>query len=109
MPDESTVQEMMKDLIVEEAEVDAYMDEDNAGKEKPSNEDWKNYLLFRYREIKEQYKAYMVAKREAELGKKTEWVAQSRQGFMDNYKSRKIVVRELRKLGEKIEDPFIQG
>lgn len=99
----------LKELVVEEVEVDVYMDEENAGKEKPTDEQWANYLLMRYEAIKQEYFKMMVAKREAELGKHTEWIAQSREGFSSNYKSRKLVVRELRKLGKKIEDPFIQG
>lgn len=110
MPDQSDSMEAeLKDLVVEEVEVDAYMDEENAGKEKPTDEQWNDYLLMRYESIKQQYNALMVAKREAEIGKRVEWIAQTREQFSNNYKSRKLVVRELRKLGKKIEDPFIQG
>ena len=87
--------------------IDAYMDEDNAGAEKPTAEEWKDYLIGRYETIKAQYKGLIVSKREASVGKRHEWENSLNDKFSENYKQRKVVVTELRKAGVKVDDPFV--
>lgn len=96
-----------KEEILEPGDLDSYMDEDNAGAEKPTDDEWKNYLHGRYAQIKEGYKVLLVTKREAAAGKRHEWENSLNDKFSENYKQRKVVVRELRKVGEKIVDPFV--
>lgn len=94
--------------VVEEGAIDAYMDEENAPvAERPTNDEWKAYLEIRYDEIKGAYKALAMHLREAEIGKREDLIPGIRGQFQHNYRNRKTIVRELRKAGVKIEDPFI--
>lgn len=93
---------------IEEGAIDAYMDEENApASERPSAEEWKAYLEIRYDEIKTSYKTLQLHLREAEIGKREDLIPGIRSQFNQNYRNRKIIVRELRKAGVKIEDRFV--
>lgn len=93
---------------IEEGAIDAYMDEETAPADfRPSTDDWKVYLQTRYEEIRLAYKALLMHVREAELGKRDDLLANLRPQFNHNYRSRKLIVRELRKAGEIITDPFV--
>ena len=94
----------------EEVEIDSYMDEENAAAdEKPTEDQWKEYLSARYAQVKQSYGTLLCHLREAQAGKRDEMIPEIRMQFAQNYRNRKVIVRELRRMGEKIEDRFIAG
>jgi hypothetical protein len=94
----------------EELAVESYMDRIKASEEGPSDGDRKEWYQLRYKFIKDQAKRLQLEREEIEATsskKKDEMLANIRAAFTDNYKSRKAIVTELRKLGEKVDDQFI--
>lgn len=91
----------------EEAEVNAYMEAENSGIEAPSEADRRAYLWKRYRETVDLYVALQLQKEEC-VGVKSESLMNSLTAhFRDNYKARRWIVTELRKMGEKVDDKFV--
>lgn len=93
-----------------ELEVEAYMDQLTQSPEAPTTKEQVEYLNARYVYIKDQAKRLQLEKSEIEGSKadsKAQGIATIRAAFAENYKARKYVVTELRRLGEKIEDRFI--
>lgn len=97
--------ELVKDL--EEAELNAYMDSDNAKDQGPTEEDRVAYLTRRHEDVKTEYKLLQLQKEEIEGRKDDALLANLHRAFGSNYKARKFVVQELRKAGEHVVDPFI--
>lgn len=94
----------------EDLAVEAYMDQFLKTSDAPTDEERKARYQLRYKFIKEEAKRLQMDREEIEANssKNKEQMLQSiRAAFTENYKSRKAIVTELRKLGEKIEDPFI--
>lgn len=89
--------------------IESYADEDNAGPEKPTDEFWINYLLSRLEEVKGAYSALLCGLREAKASGRKDQEAKLLSGIHANYINRKTVVTELRKAGEKVDDPFIKA
>jgi hypothetical protein len=99
-----------KDKEPEELAVEAYMDQFTKSPEAPSDEERKTRYLERYKFIKNEAKRLQMDKEEIEATSsknKEQLLQQVRAAFTENYKTRKAVVTELRKLGEKVEDQFI--
>lgn len=96
---------MSDEVKAEEAAVDAYMD----GVSEPSEMERVIYLRRRYVEVGFEYKTLLQIKEEATKTSNQMQLGQVRDGMMANYKARKYVVTELRKLGQKVEDKFITG
>ena len=94
---------------IDPAVIESYADEDNAGTEKPSAEFWVSYLWHRYEEIKGGYTTLLCQLREAKASGRTDIETNTKAGVHANYINRKTVVNELRKAGEKVEDPFIKA
>jgi len=93
-----------KDEVVEPAELNKYMDAECASKDEVLD---KNYLLTRYEQIKSQYDVLHRERDEAEKTANQELKNRVSELFTQNYKARKYIVRELRRMGEKIEDKFV--
>lgn len=85
------------------AELSAYMDEDG----ELSNDRFVAYLRQRYGEIKSEYEVMLCNLREAEGAKREDIRRKLLDTFLQNYRSRKWVVRELRKHGETVEDRHV--
>lgn len=94
---------------VEPGEIDAYMDPEGAGKDGLSDEHRRKLYLTRYDAIREEYRVLMCLRAEFDATKNEEGLANVRRRFETNYKARKFLVRELRLLGEKLEDRFVPG
>jgi hypothetical protein len=92
---------------VEQGEIDAYADSENAGTAGPTGDERQAYLRARYEQIKIEYKSLQLQQEEYKCSKRDELVQKVREAFGHNYAARKYVVRELRKVGEKIEDKFV--
>ena len=92
---------------VEEASIDAYMDEETSNGSGPTKEEYITYLRERLKLICSEYKTFMLHKREALATSRQDILSQLRDGFQKNYAARKWIVRELRSLGETVDDPFI--
>lgn len=99
--------ENVKEEVVEQAEIDAYMDPENANGDGPTNEERKGYLKARYEQVKNDYKALCLQREEFEGQKRADLQGKIQEAFKQNYVARKWFVRELRKAGEKIEDKFV--
>lgn len=95
-----------EEALLEEGQLDAYMDFDPASL---STNERLIYLKKRLAEVNYEYKQLSLAKLEFEKSGKTQALAQIRVGFADNFKSRKYVVTELRAMGETVTDPFIKA
>jgi hypothetical protein len=100
MPDEEKEQGK-----VEEADINAYME--NAGEEAPTDDDRKAQLAKTYQEIHFQYKRLQIQKEQAERMDDTNRLALITEGFRENYLLRKDTVKELRRLGVKVEDKHV--
>lgn len=98
-------EEKEKSSEPEEAEINMYME--SADGEAPSEEQWKEYWKVRYKQVKADYQTLQMQKGENDTVKRKEIEVQLVQAFKNNYKERKNVVIELRRLGEKIEDRFV--
>jgi hypothetical protein len=92
---------------VEQAEIDSYMDVENSGGDGPTSEERLAFLKTRYAQVKEEYKLLQLQREEIEATKKEDLLPRVNQAFSANYKTRKFLVKELRKAGEKVEDRFI--
>lgn len=90
---------------VEEAEINAYMEPDES--ESPSREEQINYYRARYEQVKNEYKLLVLQKGEAEARKNEDILNRITTAFRENYKTRKVVVKELRTLGEPVEDRVV--
>lgn len=71
----------------------------------PNQDEFLVYLEQRYRDVKNEYKLLVMQKREVEATKNEQGKARLPQLFEQNYKQRKWVVGELKKLGKKTGDP----
>ena len=94
----------------EELAVEAYMDQLGGSSEAPTEEERKAYLKRQYEGVKATAKSLQLERAVIERmdGKKREDAMNNMRGaFAENYKFRKIIVTEMRKLGEKVEDQFI--
>jgi hypothetical protein len=94
---------------VEQAVIDAYMDLDQNVKVGPSHEEQVAYLKARLNEVQRDYKILQLQKMELEKTNRQTELVNLQNMFKQNYLSRKYVVKELRKFGETVEDPFIMG
>jgi hypothetical protein len=92
----------------ERLELEAYRDLDNSSPEDAHNKEYVGYLRARYEQVKGDYTTLMCNQREAEGAKNDEMKNRLSTLFTTNYRTRKWLVRELRSLGEKIEDKFIK-
>jgi len=92
---------------LEEAEIDAYMDLEIQDAEAPQPEERLSYLQTRYAQVKNDYKVLQLQKAEAEAKKDENMLNKLRGLFRENFKGRKYTVTELRKLGQKVEDPYV--
>lgn len=99
----------VQDVKVEEGEVDAYMDDERAHDSAPTREEQVQYLKARLNVIKDEYKTFMLHKKEAEGTNRMDILGNLRDGFRKNYAARKWIVRRLREMGETVNDPFIPG
>lgn len=93
-----------------ELEVEAYMDRLKESEDAPKDDERREYYRNRYKFIKDQAKRLQLEREELEATKsknREQVLTQIRQAFTENYQSRKAIVTELRKLGEKIEDSLI--
>lgn len=94
----------------EELEVESYMDQFSKSEDAPSDEDRVKRYQLRYQFVKDEARRLQMEREEIEAGtqkNKDQMLVQIRDAFSANYKTRKTVVTELRKLGQKIEDRFI--
>jgi hypothetical protein len=89
---------------INELELQAYMDLDEY---EIQDEKWKRYLILRYAEVRATFDKLMLNKREAEGMKQEETLNKMAPLFRANYKERKFIVKQLRKLGEKVEDKYV--
>jgi hypothetical protein len=99
-----------KDKEPEELEVEAYMDQFNKSEDAPTDDERKARYHQRYKFIKDEAKRLQMDREEIEAGaskNKEQLLQQVRAAFTENFKSRKAIVTELRRLGEKVEDKFI--
>ena len=94
---------------IDPAVIESYADEDNAGEAKPTLEFWVGYLRYRYEEIKGGHTTLLCKMREAKASGREDIKAEVLNGIHANYINRKTVVNELRKAGEKVDDPFIKA
>lgn len=94
---------------IEQAELDSYMDHGNAAGDAPSIEDKRAYLLARYQAVRQTYKTLLLQKLELEKRGENSILVQIQKAFSENYAARKYCVRELRAIGEKLEDRFVPG
>jgi len=92
-----------KDGAPEEAEINAYMEADYRLPEERQIA----YLKQRHTEIALEYENLKLQKSECEGRKYEDGLRRLQQIFRDNYIARKVVVTELRKLGEPVADPFV--
>lgn len=94
----------------EDLEVQSYMDSIPKSGEAPSDKDRLERYKLRYQFIKDQAKGLQLEREEIEAGKmkdKDQMLLKITAAFADNYRNRKTIVTELRRLGEKIDDTFI--
>jgi len=99
-----------KDKEPEDLAIEAYMDQLTKSVEAPTNDERKARYYQRYEFIKGEAKRLQMDREEIEAGsskQKEQLLSSVRTAFTENYRSRKNIVTELRKLGEKITDPFI--
>lgn len=94
----------------EEAAFNAYMEAVGANGEATTDEKRKVYYQTRYQAIRAAYAELLLQKEEHE-GYKSELrersLAKLTPIFRENYLARVRIVVELRKLGEKVDDPFV--
>jgi len=95
----------MPDQKVEEAEINAYME--NANGEGPNERDRKDYLTARYENVKAQYKFLLLQREEADGRKADDDMNKLTAAFRENYKARRYVVTELRRMGQAVDDKFV--
>jgi hypothetical protein len=98
MPDEN-------DPKLEPGELSRYMDSESD--DGITDEKFADYLRIRYEQILQEYQQLKMQLREAEGAKRDDIKDRLRHVLEQNYKSRKYVVRELRKRGVEIKDQFI--
>ena len=94
----------------EDLAIEAYMDQITQSEDAPTDEERKQRYHIRYQYVKDEAKRLQMEREELEAGtlkNKDAMLLQLREAFSSNYKTRKAVVTELRRLGEKIEDRFI--
>lgn len=100
-----------KEERIEEAAINAYMDGAAANGEALSDEDRKVYFKKRYADVRSSYKYLMLQREETQCYKdkahKDQVMTKLTALFRENYDDRVTVVIELRKLGEKVDDPFV--
>lgn len=89
---------------VEEAEINAYMESEE---ESPSENEIKEYLYNRLREVKEGYKSLKLQKMELEATKNEQGLNQITKLFRNSFVARRFFVTELRRMGETVKDRFI--
>lgn len=96
---------------LEEAAINAYMDGASANGESLNDDERKLYFKKRYSDIRSSYKYLMLQREETQCYKdkthKEQVTAKLTVLFRENYDDRVTVVTELRKLGEKVDDPFV--
>lgn len=89
----------------QEAEINVYMESpDGQG---PKEDDRKAYLKGRHEEVKRDYKILCLQKEEAQGCKREDMLNQLTTAFRNNWKARRYVVVELRRMGEQVEDSFV--
>jgi hypothetical protein len=101
MPEEKKIEERK----IEEAEVNAYME--CADGQKPNENERRDWLRARYMDVIREYKQLLLLKEEVEYRKNDEAMNRLTQSFRENYKTRRWVVTELRKIGDTVEDKFV--
>jgi hypothetical protein len=87
---------------IEQAELDKYMDVECL-----LEDTYLQHLRIRYSEILREYESFLCVQREAIESKREDLQSRMVGLFRNNYKSRKYIVMELRKRGEKVEDKFV--
>ena len=102
----ATEKEVKEKDEVEEAEIDAYMETDDKDSD-PSEAEWTEYLKSRYENVKGNYKLLKLQKMEFEGRKDENSMNRLNPLFAQNYRERKYIVSELRKLGIEVEDRFV--
>jgi hypothetical protein len=92
---------------LDEADIDRYMDAENANGAGPTAKERTDFLRARHKAICDEYKSLMLLREEAKATENKQRLAQLREAFEANYRTRKWVVRELRAAGETVEDRFV--
>ncbi len=100
------IQNEIESVAIEPAELSAYMDVETANGAL-SPEAYLKYLKDRYQQVKDEYQALMFNSREARYADRKDMAATLSAAFQANYKSRKWIVRELRRNGIPIEDKYV--
>lgn len=99
---------MADPVKVEEAEILAYM---GSEVELPSVADRKSYFLKRLGNVRDVYLYLKLQQEEADAykdkGYREQTIGKLQKLFRENYTERVTVVTELRKMGEKVDDPFV--
>lgn len=93
--------------VKEEAAIDAYSAGLHAGEEAPREVDYKEYCRIRYDHIKNNYKELLLQKAEAEALKASTAVENISALLRLNFKLRMFIVKNLRKYGIIVDDPFV--
>lgn len=94
----------------EELAVEAYIDQLQTSSEAPTHDERVTYLKQQYANTKSGAKSLQLERSVIERmdgKKKDDAMNAMRTAFAENYKFRKVIVTELRKMGEKVEDQFI--
>jgi len=89
----------------EEAELAAYMEAGDG--QAPGQEDRRAYLQRRHAEIDREYRDLLLQKEEIEARRNEKLLDAVTAMFRENWKARKFVVVELRRLGEEVDDRFV--
>lgn len=94
----------------EELAVEAYMDQFSKSAEAPTDAERVERLLVRYQYIKDEAKRLQCEREEIEattVKNKEQILTTIRNAFTENFKYRKAIVTELRRLGQIVDDKFI--
>lgn len=90
--------------------VEAYIDQLSKSEEAPTDAERIERLLVRYQYIKDEAKRLQCEREEIEASQvkqKDQILNTIKTSFTENYKYRKAIVTELRRLGQKVDDKFI--
>lgn len=94
-------------VVFEQAALDAYIEGVHANGEGPNEADRIAYYLNRYEEVKAAYRKLLLQREEAEERRMDESLPGILAHFRTNYSARLHVVKELRKLGQTVDDPYV--
>lgn len=107
MGDSTKIDASRAGITFEQGALDAYIEGVGSNGEGPTDADRTAYYLNRYEEVKAAYRKLLIQREEAEARKMDESLPGVLAHFRVNYSARLHVVRELRRLGQVVNDPFV--